>query len=64
MVALPALKLRVVYVSQLLLAARGRSVSQEFNEVQSGFKRLLQGRRHVVGYRPLLWLPERRKFIC
>lgn len=64
---LPALKFIVVDVSKFLFAVVGYPVSQKFNEVQSGFKRINK-RRHVdvlqaavvADYR----LTERRKFIC
>lgn len=43
--SLPALKFRVVDFTEFLLAGVGYSVSQKFNEIQSGFKTLFK--RHV-----------------
>lgn len=43
--SLPALKFRVVDFTEFLLAGFGYSVSQKFNEVQSGFKAVFE--RHV-----------------
>lgn len=49
----PALKFRVVYFTKFLFISVGYPVSQKFNEVQSGFKRV-DNRRHVWCYSPLL----------
>lgn len=62
--SLPAPEFRVVDVTKLLLVGVGHSVSQEFNELQPGFKTACQ--RHVSVLQTtaaVCRLPQMRKFM-